>query len=204
MGVRVPVMMRMRMVRMVVYTLARAMRIVAEHQRFDRDRNGVGREADTPEIDIVEIHQHHAVDAENLALHPAVFPQDRAQRLRDIAVEHEINRLFGGEFVRKPFCEPAGAGMQPVIGGSATPAECKGNFGLRPFGVECLAMRPDRIGQRRGINEVGKSEARLQHLQIAPGQQETRIGNVAGVSRKLHAVFRGAKRGSPYALACRQ
>ena len=58
----VAVLVRMFMImRMIMLAVMKALprprpaRIFAEHQRFDRDRDGVGRHADTAEIDIVEI-----------------------------------------------------------------------------------------------------------------------------------------------------
>src|SRR5712692_11702405 len=42
--------------------------VLAEHQRFDRHRHGVGRHPDAPQIDVVEVAQHHAVDCQNFAL----------------------------------------------------------------------------------------------------------------------------------------
>src|SRR5262245_20115492 len=47
---------------------AAAARVLVEQQRFDRHRHGIGRHADAPEVDIVEIAQHHAIDGQNLAL----------------------------------------------------------------------------------------------------------------------------------------
>src|SRR3954466_3641431 len=80
---------------------AAAARVFAEQQRLDRDRHGERRHADATEIDIVEIAQHHAIDGQDLALDQQLLTQDRPQRLGDIAVEHEIDRLLaldgGGE-----------------------------------------------------------------------------------------------------------
>src|SRR5262245_52381477 len=72
---------------------AAAARVLAEHQRLDRHRHGVGRHADAAEIDIVEVPQHHAVDRENLALDQEFLAQDRAERLRDVAIKHDVERL---------------------------------------------------------------------------------------------------------------
>ena len=71
-----------------------ALHLLAEHQRLDGDRHGVGRHADTAEVDVVEIAQHHAVDAKDLALDQELLAQDRAERLRDVAVEHDVDRLL--------------------------------------------------------------------------------------------------------------
>src|SRR5258708_8802568 len=49
---------------MVVNALMRspALRVLAEHQRLDGDRHRIGRHADAPEVDVVEVAQHNAVD----------------------------------------------------------------------------------------------------------------------------------------------
>jgi hypothetical protein len=72
---------------------ARQSRIFTEHQRLDGHRHGHRRQADAAEVDIVEIPQHDAVDAEDFAFDVQLFAQDRAQRLRDVAVEHDVKRL---------------------------------------------------------------------------------------------------------------
>ncbi len=79
---------------MVMQTLARPRpaRVFVEHQRFDGDRHGVGRHADAAEIDIVEIPEHHAVDDENFARDVKFIAQDVAERLRHVAVEHNVER----------------------------------------------------------------------------------------------------------------
>src|SRR5215467_13585682 len=98
----VPVIMAVRMVMimpvpvlMMMNALVRAAaaRILAEQQRLDRHRHGVGRHADAAEIDVVEIAQHDAIDRQYLALDQKFFAQDRAERLRDVAVEHDVERL---------------------------------------------------------------------------------------------------------------
>jgi hypothetical protein len=42
-------------------------RVLVEDERFNGDRHRIGRHADTAEIDIVEVPQHHAVDDQKLA-----------------------------------------------------------------------------------------------------------------------------------------
>src|SRR5689334_6724736 len=69
---------------------ATALRAFAEHERLDGDRYGVGRHADAAEVDVVEVAQHHAVDRQDLALDQQLLAQDRAERLRNIAIEHDV------------------------------------------------------------------------------------------------------------------
>ena len=80
---------------MVMQPLARprAARVLAEDQRFDRHRHRVGRHADPAEIDIVEVHQHDAVDDEDFARRPRAPRAGGAERLRHVAVEHDVDRL---------------------------------------------------------------------------------------------------------------
>src|SRR5712691_12428828 len=92
--ITVVVSMIMRVI-MMVKALERpaAPRVLAEHQRFDRHRHGIGRHPDASEVDVVEVAQHHAVDRQNFALDLELLAQDRAQGLSDVAVEHDVERL---------------------------------------------------------------------------------------------------------------
>src|SRR5690348_14509571 len=71
MGMRVAMLVFMVMVVIMVMMVqplarARAARILAEHQRLDGHRNGIGGIADAAEIDVVEVPQDYAVDCEKL------------------------------------------------------------------------------------------------------------------------------------------
>src|ERR1700722_132312 len=68
---------------MVMQPLARprAARVLAEDERLDRHRHGVGRHADAAEVDVVEVPQHDAVDDEKLAGDAELVAQDVAGRL---------------------------------------------------------------------------------------------------------------------------
>src|SRR5712691_2851736 len=72
-------------------------RVLAEHQRLDGDRHGVGRHADAAEIDVVEVHQGDAVDHQDLARHIELLAQNRAERLRHVALQHDVDRLPLGD-----------------------------------------------------------------------------------------------------------
>lgn len=52
-------------------------RILAEHKRLDRDRHGVGREPDAPQIDVVELPEPKTVDNQQVGGHTQLVPQDR-------------------------------------------------------------------------------------------------------------------------------
>ena len=109
--------MMMRAVLVVVDALMRAAaaRVLAEQQRLDGDRHGVGRHADTAEIDVIEIAQHDAVDRQNLALDQKLLAQDRTQGLRDIAVEHEIDRLAPLDRACEAVANAARKGGEPLV-----------------------------------------------------------------------------------------
>src|SRR5262245_59475270 len=85
MMVMVPVRMAVAIiVVMVMDTLRRtsALHLLAEYQRLDGDRHGIGRHADAAEVDVIEVAQQHTIDAEDLALDQEFLAQDRTQRLR--------------------------------------------------------------------------------------------------------------------------
>ena len=71
---------------------ARTARVFAEHQRFDRDRHGIGRHADAAEIDIVEIPQHDAVDDEKIALNVELVAKEMPKSVCHVAVQHDVER----------------------------------------------------------------------------------------------------------------
>jgi len=50
-------------------------RILTENERLDRNRNGTGRHADAPEVDIVEIPQHDAINHKKFALDMELIAQ---------------------------------------------------------------------------------------------------------------------------------
>jgi hypothetical protein len=81
--VAVPVFMLMRMM-MQPLARPRAARVLAEHQRLDGDRHGVGRHADAAEVDVVEVHQGDAVDDQDVARDIELLAQDGAERLRHV------------------------------------------------------------------------------------------------------------------------
>lgn len=88
---------------------AGTVRAVAEDQRFDGHRHRVRRNAQAPQIDEIKIGQHHAVDDQNIAFHAAFLAHDRANRLRHVAVEHDMHgfvcRYKVGQPQRYALCE---------------------------------------------------------------------------------------------------
>ena len=70
--------------------------VLAENQRLDRYRHGVGRQADASEIDVVEIPQRNAVDHQEFACDLHLFAQDSAEGLGNVAVKHDEQRPAGG------------------------------------------------------------------------------------------------------------
>src|SRR5262245_7331213 len=68
-------------------------RVLAEYQRLDRDRDGVRRQPDAPQVDVVEIPQRHAVYHQQLVRKPVLLLEYRPQGLRDAAIEQQVERL---------------------------------------------------------------------------------------------------------------
>src|SRR5262245_24194854 len=77
------------MVVVMVMVLMRYPRILAEHQRLDRDRNRKGRHTHPTQIDIVEIPQRDAVQRQDLGCDRAFLLEKRTDRLRDVAIENQ-------------------------------------------------------------------------------------------------------------------
>src|SRR5215813_14234978 len=91
--VSMPVVMSM-IVLVVMQALPRpwAARVLAEHERPDRNRNGTGRHADAPEIQATEIPQREAVNDEKFALGMELIAQQVPKSLRPIASQHDVDR----------------------------------------------------------------------------------------------------------------
>src|SRR5262245_52206253 len=117
---------------MMMYPLVRAAaaRVLAEQQRLDRHRHGVGRHADAPEIDVVEIAQHHPVDSQDLALDQKLLAQDRAERLRNVAVEHDVDRLPALNRGGKAVADAFGESGDTLVGRRAQPAQRQRHLAL--------------------------------------------------------------------------
>src|SRR5689334_2041573 len=90
MSVVVIVIVRMRMS---VRAPLRPARILTEDERLDRHRDRERRHAHAPQVDVVEIPERDAVDHEHVGGDGPLVLQQRAQRLRHVAVEHEIHGL---------------------------------------------------------------------------------------------------------------
>src|SRR5262245_25720016 len=75
--------------------------VLVEHEGLDRDRYRIRRQPDAAEINVVEIPQHHPIDHQHLGSNQQFVAQDRAERLGDIAVEHQIKRSAARDSLRK-------------------------------------------------------------------------------------------------------
>ena len=122
----------------VVQPLARpwTARIFAEHQRFDRDRHGIGRHADAAEIDIVEVPQHHAVDDQQVAANVAFVAKEMPERVRDIAVQHDVERQASGNSLGETALDAFGESGEPRVGWWPAPAQGKRNVAVGVAEVE--------------------------------------------------------------------
>ena len=67
---------------------------VVEDQRLHGDRHRVRGESDFTQVDVVEIDEYDAVDHQQFRLHTQVLAQHTAERLSQVAVENQVERLF--------------------------------------------------------------------------------------------------------------
>src|SRR5947207_8652032 len=182
---------------------ARPARVLAEHQRLDGHRHGVRWQADAAEIDEVEVPQHHAVDRKNLALHVELVAQDVAERLRDVAVQHDVERLAPRDALGKAAADTLSETGEALVGGRALPAEGERDLALL-LDVEGDDVAADRLRDLLRIDGLLADVRRLQDLQIAARQQHAGRRDVTRVAAELHAVFGRAQRGGADAFVRRQ
>ena len=183
---------------------ARAARIFAEHQRLDRHRDGERRHPHLAEIDVIEIHQHHAVDDEDFALDAKFFPQERPEGLGDVAVEHDVDRQLGVDLVRKAFADALPECEYALVRRRAGPAQRQRDLGIGFRHLERLAVGDDRLGERLGVDLFADFIRRRHDLKVAARQQLAGGRDIAGVAAQLDAVFGRAERGGANAFARRQ
>src|SRR6267142_5048192 len=129
-------------------------RILPEHQRLHRDGNGLRGHADAPQVDVVEIPEDDSVDHQDLALDAHFVAQDRAQRLRDVAVDHDVYghalRNGAGESPPYPFRQSGDA----LVGWRALPAQRQRRFALTFHQIESLEVRADRPRERVRVDAL--------------------------------------------------
>ena len=156
----------------VVQALARpwTARIFAEHQRFDRDRHGVGRHADAAEIDIVEVPQHYAVDDQKVAANAAFVAKEMPERVRHVAVQHDVERQASGSPLGETALDAFGESSQPRVGRGSAPAQGERNVAVGVIKVERRDVIADRVGEFVRIDPLCTEIGRQQHLQIAARQ----------------------------------
>src|SRR6516165_964064 len=108
----------------------RMTRILAEHQRFDRDRNRVGRQPNASEIDVIEIPERYAIDHQELVRDLHLFAKDRAERLGDVAIKHDEQWLAGRDRLGEAGGNSLRERQNPLIGRRSVPAQREGDIAL--------------------------------------------------------------------------
>src|SRR5207245_5441258 len=91
-----------------------------------------------------------------------------------------------------------------LVGWRTPPAQCERHVALAFDEIEGGEMRSDRLGDLIRIDALLADIGRLQNLQIASRQKLAGLGDVAGITAELHAVFGGPERGCTDALAGRE
>src|SRR5690242_17744683 len=143
----VPVIIGLMLVMMNALRRTAPPRVLAEQQRLDRDRHGERGHPNAPEIDVVEIAQHQSINCQDLALDQQLLAQDGAQRLRHVAIEHEVERLLALDSGRKAVADALGEREDALVGGRPLPAQRKRHFALALDQIERGEMRADRFGE---------------------------------------------------------
>ena len=96
--------------------------------------------------------------------------QDMAERLRHVAVEHDVERQLFGDAVGKPAFDAGGEGGEPRIGRHAGPAQRERDVAVGAAEVERRDVAADRLRQLLGIDAFAGNEGRLHDLKIAARQ----------------------------------
>src|SRR6267142_2198006 len=104
-AVRVAVLARVILMAVVYFRNAR---ILVEDERLDRDRDGERGHAHAAEIDVIEVPEGNTVDHQHLGGDAQLVPQERAERLGDIAVQNNEQGLSLRERARQRLDYPAG------------------------------------------------------------------------------------------------
>ena len=139
-------------------------RICLEYEGLDRHGHGVRRIPDPTQVHIVEIPQRDAVDREDLRFQRELVLQKRAQRLRDVAVEDQIDRLRLLDCSGKGAHDAIGERGQPLIGRKAAPAKRHRDLGLAFDDIEASEVLDDAPRNLRSIDRAAQVDVRLQHL----------------------------------------
>src|SRR3954470_5966187 len=149
--------------------------ILVEEQRLHRYRHRAGGQPDPAEIDVIEVEQRNAVDDEDLALHAALLAQDRAQRLRDVGVEDQIERMPMRDRMRKSPAQAIGESGEALVGGDAFPAESHRGLVVPLLEVEGLEVSPDGGRELFRIDLIRERKIGLNDLQVASWQELARV-----------------------------
>lgn len=145
--------------------------IVGKDQGLHRDRHRLRGHAYAPEVDVVQVPQHHAIDDQDLALHLHFLAQDGAQRLRNVPVKDQKQRFALGKRARHPEHDAAGKSGNPLVGRSTAPTEGQRHVGFALDQVEVTEVRLYAPRQFLGIDVLAAFVGRLNHLQVLSGQQ---------------------------------
>ena len=77
-----------------------------------------------------------------------------AEGLRDVAVEHEVERASFGDEVGEAVANALREGADALVGRRPAPAQGEGDLRVERAHVEGLAMGADRRGERLRIDRV--------------------------------------------------
>src|SRR6516165_2582834 len=100
----------------------------------------------------------------------AALTQDGAQRLRNVAVEHDVERLPTLDRGGEAMADALGESQNALVGWRAPPAQRERHLALALDEIEGGEMRADRLGELIRIDTLLADIGRLENLQIASRQ----------------------------------
>src|SRR5438445_1935938 len=163
-------------------------RILAEDEGLDGHRHRVRRHADAAQIDEVEVTQRDAVDHQDLRGDAPLFLEERAEGLRDVAIENDVegfppfDRTGKAKRDRARECRHALERRRPA------PAKRQRDLGIALDDVERLEVAGDGGGESFGLELALEANWGLEHLEILSRQQLARLRDVHRVAGELDAV----------------
>src|SRR5262245_10965859 len=174
---------------MVVARVVGVPRIFAEYERLDRDRHRVRRQPDAAEVYVIEVPQRHAVDHQDLVLELELFAQYRAERLRDVPVQHDIERLAAGDGPLHALHDALRKGGDARVGWRAAPAQRERDFAGAFLEIESGEVATYRPGELRRNDVLPALVRRLQHLDVLARQQVAGARDIDRVAGQLDTVL---------------
>ena len=126
-------------------------RILAEDEGLDGHRHRVRRHADAAQIDEVEVTQRDAVDHQDLRADAPLFLEERAEGLRDVAIENDVEGFSPFDRTGKAKRDRARECRHALERRRPAPAKRQRDLGIALDDVERLEVAGDGGGESFGL-----------------------------------------------------